>query len=224
MRHFERSRPEAVSGYNMYCVYCGKTIPDGSAFCPQCGRSTTSAPSQVKAANRNLLARLEALWKILGALVIIFGALFFFAYIYLQSTHNVNKNRPDLANPINAILPTHQPVTEKIFQGEMVVKAGQYRFWSLPIPQEMANAQLLGSFHASGGSGNDIQAVVAEPREFENWINGHEARVYYSTGKITNGRIELRLARGTYIIAFSNKFSPVTDKELTADLELHYLK
>jgi len=198
----------------MYCASCGKSMPDGSAFCPGCGKSTVAAAAQRKATTRPDPLR------ILGAVVIVLGALFLFAYIF----SNAKKNQLDSAGVMKAVLAVRRPVTDKIFSGNIQVGAGQYQSWTLTISKEMANAQLLGSFHASGGSGNDIQALVAPPDEFENWINGHQAKVYYSTEKATNGRIDLRLAPGTYIIAFSNRFSPITNKEVTADLELHYLK
>jgi predicted nucleic acid-binding Zn ribbon protein len=199
----------------MFCASCGKSIPDGSAFCPGCGKSITDAPSQSKKTHP-----LEVLWKIFGAAVIILGAIFFLIWNFS------NKNTPPLGSTggIRSVLPARQPVTQKIFSGVLPVGAGQYQSWTLTISQEMANAQLVGSFHASGGSGNDIQAVVADPAEFENWINGHQARAYYSTEKTTDGQINLRLPPGTYIVAFSNRFSAFTNKEVTADLELRYLR
>jgi len=190
-------------------------MPDGSAFCPGCGRSVTSAPSQGKATHS-----LEVLWKVFGAAVIILGAVFFLIWNFS------NKNTPPLGSTggIRSVLPVRQPMTEKIFSGVMPVGAGQYRSWALTISPEMTNAQLVGSFRATGGSGNDIQAVVTDSDDFDNWINGHQARAYYSTERTTNGRIDLHLPPGTYIIAFSNRFSRITSKEVSAELELRYLR
>lgn len=192
-------------------------MPDGSAFCPGCGKPAAYTPSQSKKTNP-----LEVLWKIFGAAVIILGGLFFFAYF------NANKDTPPLGSPggvgVRSVLPVRQPVTQKIFSGSIPVGAGQYQTWTLTIAPEMTNAQLVGSFRAVGGSGNDIQAVVADPGEFDNWINGHQARAYYSTERTTEGQINLRLGPGTYIIAFSNRFSAFTGKEVAADLELRYLR
>jgi hypothetical protein len=204
----------------MYCASCGKTTPDGSAFCPSCGRASSFTPVQSKATNP-----LEALWKVFGAAVIILGGLFLFAYF------NANKNTPPLGSTggvrsgvVIPGVPVRQPVTQKIFSGVIPIGAGQYQTWTLTIPPEMGNAQLVGSFRAAGGSGNDIQAVVADPGEFDNWINGHQARAYYSTERTTEGQIDLRLDPGTYVIAFSNRFSRLTTKEVSANLELRYLK
>ena len=101
--------------------------------------------------------------------------------------------------------------------------ARQYRFWTITITPQMTDAQLVGSFHASGGTGNDIQAVITDPSEFENWKNGHQARVYYGTQPTTNGSFNVRLAPGTYILAFSNTFALLSPKEVTAEITLRYV-
>lgn len=169
---------------------------------------------------------LEKLWKAFGATVIILGGLFCFAYF------NANKNTPPRGSPVGvrpaspagSVTPVRQPVTQEIFSGIAPIGAGQYQSWTLTIPPEMGSAQLVGSFHAAGGSGNDIMAIVTDASDFDNWINGHQARAYYSTDRTTEGRIDLRLGPGTYIIAFSNRFSRMTSKEVSANLELHYLR
>jgi hypothetical protein len=197
----------------MYCPNCGKSIPDGSAFCPGCGKPATGAPAQKKTANP-----LGVLWKIFVAVVVVCGALFLFAYISV----NTKKNALDSGGVMKAVLGVPAPVTEKVLSGNISIGPGQYQFKTFTIYPEMTKAELSGSFHASGGSGNDIQAVVATSSEFENWINGHQARVYYSAQKVTNGQMDVHLAPGTYVIAFSNKFSLLAEKEVTAEITLHY--
>jgi len=72
---------------------------------------------------------------------------------------------------------------------------------------------VTGTFNASGGTGNDIAAVIADEMNYTNWINGHQAQVFWGTqGKETTGNFELRLKQGLYYLVFSNKFSAFTDK------------
>jgi hypothetical protein len=86
----------------------------------------------------------------------------------------------------------------------------QYRF---EINKEMRNARLSGRFNASGGFGNDVAAVVATEDEYTNWINGHAARVYYSTqGKKITDSFDVSLVPGTYYFAISNRFSAFSNK------------
>jgi len=87
----------------------------------------------------------------------------------------------------------------------------------------MHEARVAGNFTASGGLGNDIVAVVATEDEFANWINGHQAKVYYSTGgQKTTDRFDVRLVPGTYILAFNNQFSAFSDKYLFLEVDRNY--
>ena len=87
----------------------------------------------------------------------------------------------------------------------------------------MLRPVVVGSFRASGGSGNDIAAVLAAESEFENWINGHQARALFATDKVTMGQLNVLITQsGTYILAFNNRFSLSTPKTVSADIELRY--
>ncbi len=115
------------------------------------------------------------------------------------------------------------PVSEKIATGQITVKSGGSIPFRVQITPDMRDAHVVGKFTASGGSKNDITAVLASEDEFPNWNNGHSAKVYYSTdGRKTTDQLDVPLAPGTYIFAFSNKFSTSTDKYVMADIELDY--
>ncbi len=87
----------------------------------------------------------------------------------------------------------------------------------------MSNVRVTGRFTASGGFGNDIAAILTTEDDFENWKNGHPARALYSTGKTTVGNINVTITTpGTYYLAFSNAFSAFTEKNVSAEIELHY--
>lgn len=115
------------------------------------------------------------------------------------------------------------PARQKIADGQIVVTAQGYVRYKIEIDDTMREARLTGSFNASGGSGNDITAAIATESEHANWINGHEARVYWSTeGKKTTGRFDVRLPPGTYYLAFSNQWSLVTNKYVFLNVDLSY--
>lgn len=103
------------------------------------------------------------------------------------------------------------------------VKAGSYLWYTLKVEEGMESAKLIGKFVASGGSGNDVQVVIAEPDQFQNWANGHAASLMWSTpGKVTAGTLDIRLKPGTYNLGFSNKFSAFSDKYVTIEAKLYY--
>ena len=47
-------------------------------------------------------------------------------------------------------------------------------------------------------------------------------KTHETDGKKTTDQLDVPLSPGTYIFAFSNRFSPLTDKFVMADIELDY--
>ncbi len=197
----------------MFCPACSKEIPDASTFCLHCGKPTTATPAPPPKKNVSSWALV-----LVAAVAVVTIIAVFYRYESARSP----------ASP-TSISTTRQtlvlvPVTKTIASGQLTIKAGHYLTYKITIdPVTMQNAQIVGSFRASGGAGNDIQVVLAGEDEFENWINGHKALVYYSTEKITNGRFDVPLTRpGTYILGLSNTFSTLSDKLVFVDIELRY--
>lgn len=115
------------------------------------------------------------------------------------------------------------PVSQKLATGQILVRAGGYVQYRITITPEMVEPVITGSFNASGGSGNDINAVIVDEMNYTNWINGHEARAFWGTqGKKTTDNFEVRLRPGQYYLVFSNKFSAFTDKQVFLEVDLNH--
>jgi len=107
----------------------------------------------------------------------------------------------------------------KLVPSEFVVKPGSIRWWRFDVE---STALIIGRFRAQGGVGHDIEAIVAEWDECENWINRNDANVLYTSGKVTNGKVRVSIGeRGSYCIAFSNRTAVVSAKEIVADIALY---
>jgi hypothetical protein len=83
-------------------------------------------------------------------------------------------------------------------------------------------AHVFGRFQATGGDGNDIEAVIADAGNFEKWKNGQPAQVMYQSDKVTMGSIQVMLSPGQYDLAFNNRFSSLADKTITASIVLNH--
>lgn len=117
------------------------------------------------------------------------------------------------------------PVSEKIATGQITVRANGYVQYRIILTPEMIEPRISGSFNASGGGGNDIEAVIADETNYMNWINGHQAQVFWGTqGKQTTGSIDVGLRPGTYYLVFSNRFSVFTQKQVFLEVNLNYKK
>jgi hypothetical protein len=115
--------------------------------------------------------------------------------------------------------------TEQIASGQVVVPHSGQVFYRITITPEMGVGVVIGNFTAAGGSGNDVDGIIASEEEYTNWINGHQARAFWSTpGKATTGSFNVRLGPGTYYLALSNRFSLRTDKYVALNATLAYRK
>jgi hypothetical protein len=100
------------------------------------------------------------------------------------------------------------------------VKAGDAKYWNFTVGSNGAN--VVGRFRAEGGGGNDIKCLILDADSFENWRNGHPVRTYYNSEKITVASINVGLGEGTYTLVSDNTFSSVSNKAVTANVEMQW--
>ena len=79
---------------------------------------------------------------------------------------------------------------------------------------------VFGHFKAAGGSRNDVKVFICDEDGFANWQNGRPVRTYYDSGKVTAGKIDVRLKPGTYYLVFDNSFSGMSNKAVTSDIQI----
>jgi hypothetical protein len=122
--------------------------------------------------------------------------------------------------PVQAQNSRSEPI---VYQQFRVPPAGYVYYLFEVDPTRMREAVVIGQFQAAGGTGNDIEVVVAEREQFLNWANGHGGNIIYSSGKKTAGRVSVRVEEpGEYVVAFNNRFSPLSPKNVAANLNLEY--
>ena len=175
--------------------------------------------AQLNGPTLTVVKKQTPIWKI--------GIGFICAAALILSGISMLSNSRGSANPGSSALPSpfaprFVPVNQKVLNGQIIVKSEGYVQYRIQITPDMRDSRLSGKFNASGGSGNDIEVILASEDEFTNWINGHEAKVYYSGGRKTTDHFDVRLGPGTYILAFNNKFSLLTDKMVSGDINLNY--
>lgn len=100
------------------------------------------------------------------------------------------------------------------------VKAGDAKYWNFQVGS--AGANVVGRFRAEGGSGNDIKCLILDADSFENWRNGHRVKTYYNSEKITVANVNVNLPPGEYVLVFDNTYSILTNKAVTANVEMRW--
>lgn len=193
----------------MLCPSCRREIPGGSSFCLHCGK-----PIGPKGEPRS------GLRKRVGAAALLLVAAAVLAYWPLSS-----QGPPGLEIPqAHARL----PAKEKLISGEFIIPAGSYHSARFEVNlAAMRNVQVVGCFHSTGGWGDGVEAVLAERVEFEKWITGRDAKVLYSTERITSGKVVVFITEpGSYYFALSNQYPRKAGaaKYVFSEIELHYLR
>lgn len=103
------------------------------------------------------------------------------------------------------------------------VQADAHYYNQFSLPATAIDVKVTGQFIASGGSGNDIIVMIMSDTDYMNWLNGHAYSTYYNSGKVTAGNIDMSLPSGkSYYLVFDNSFSTISNKNVDADIELHY--
>lgn len=159
--------------------------------------------------------------------MILFGIIIFLAVMLVLDR---SRPEPDIAkgNKAYAYLaksPSVKYVDRKqvITSGQLIVNAGQAIWSPIVVPTGSRNVHVTGNFSVSGGAGNDINAVITDQMNLTNWVNGHAAKCYWGTeGPETVGQFDVVLSPGTYYLAFSNKQSIISQKQVFVNAELNY--
>jgi hypothetical protein len=202
----------------MFCYACGRQLPDDAAFCQSCGKAVPSAAAAKSASSDQAAQPARRRFPLFTVIAGVAGLVLVVAIIGTAS----QKPRPPLPYMPSITL---TPTTDRVVSGSITVPAGRHLDFRFDVdPSTMRDARMVGHFLCIGGAGNDIVAVLAEEKEFGKWIDGQVANVYYtSQGKVTTGSLDVSIRRpGTYYLSFSNTFSALTAKTISAEIDLRY--
>jgi hypothetical protein len=209
----------------VFCPKCGTEHPDDSQFCRKCGQglavasATGAAAAAVAPETKSQETKPQR--KLVRTPFAIAGVLLLIFMIYgYNASQRANPN--PAASPIDRIV--KQQRTATISNPALAVNALSFSYFKLDVPPGATSVLLHGNFTASGGMGNDIEAFVMPESDFVNWQNGHSAKTFYNSGKVTVGSLNVNLPAdaGTYYLVFNNKFSLLTQKILRVDAALTY--
>jgi hypothetical protein len=109
-----------------------------------------------------------------------------------------------------------------LLNGSVAIPAATYQTYTFTIDgRGMLNPRVSGRLTASGGTGNDIEVYVLSDADLVNWKNGHDARTFFNSGRVTVADVHARLPdSGTYTVVVSNTFSAFTPKTVEGRLTL----
>jgi hypothetical protein len=122
-----------------------------------------------------------------------------------------------------ATSPTTYNLTETVVSGAFIVEPRTFKPFKITLMPGMSNARVEGSFTASGAR-NDIEVTLLNELQYAHWQDRQRFDAAYVSGRVTSGKIAVTLPAGpgTYYMVFSNRFSIISNKAVTADVQLVY--
>jgi hypothetical protein len=122
-----------------------------------------------------------------------------------------------------AVAPAVQAVTEPIVTGSFVVGPRTFTPYKFVVTTGMSKPRLEGTLSAQGAR-NDIEVTVLDEAQFANWQNRDSFKAAYESGRVTDTTLTVDLpeAPATYYMVFSNRFSLMSNKAVTANVQLCY--
>ncbi|HZY46776.1 MAG TPA: hypothetical protein VFE96_03160 [Candidatus Bathyarchaeia archaeon] len=115
------------------------------------------------------------------------------------------------------------PHTGNIVNGLITVRPGTYNYYQFTVPVGATSTALGGSFSVSGGTGNNIEVLVMDQSNYNNWKSGYQASKFYDSGQVTSGTLTASLPTGgVYYLVYSNIFSSSTTKSVQTTAYLYY--
>jgi hypothetical protein len=118
--------------------------------------------------------------------------------------------------------PTPQLYEVVIVNETFAVAPGTYHYFKWNVGPLINEPRIVGRFVAQGGSGNDIEVYITDVDGFTNYKNRNTFRLWYDSGSVTVGNIDVRVPRGDIYIIFDNRDSIFSNKVVQASLKIQY--
>jgi heme/copper-type cytochrome/quinol oxidase subunit 2 len=201
----------------MTCPKCKSEQPDNAKFCSQC------AAPLAESGQKMIIKSKTPTWLVI-VLVVFLAFIGMNVWNKMQQNERLNASRRT-APTVQYIPPQLQPHAVNLTNGAATINAAAYTWYKFTVPENVTSVAINGHFTATGGTGNDIECFLLDEDGFANFKNGHTARTYYNSGKVTQAKIEIRnLPTGTYYIMLDNRFSLFTPKAVEIQATLNYMQ
>lgn len=223
----------------MFCPHCGTRAVEHSRFCHHCAAALpVQQPQFNQPASVQPVQPLEAstpqpdkweqggqvlkrLFYLAAVLIVLFIGGAIVVGLVKESARNGQQNTlGNFANSINAAVKTEHRVL--LVGEEPRVEPLHYLSWNFEVEPGDLPARVVGRFSARGGLSNDILVYIVDEDGMINVRNGHRAKLYYNSGQVAVGSINVELQPGRYHIVLDNTNSIASIMTVSNDITLVY--
>jgi hypothetical protein len=97
----------------------------------------------------------------------------------------------------------------------LLIPAGSVQSFRWTPPRSQPNCHVSGHIEVTDGGNRDVRVLIMRGDDYQNYINGHEAHVYFQTGNVTAVTLDVNTSQvGPLVLAISNAFSVVSTKKV----------
>jgi hypothetical protein len=202
------------------CPFCAEEIQDAAVVCKHCKRDVPSAahttaspaPSVSRSASSKPQSAPSGTTRrntLLGLLVVLL--LLVVLVVANSGSDNSGSGAAALASAVSA--PNVIPIATN---QELVIPAGSVQSFTWTAPQYQPNCHISGHIQVTDGGSKDVQVVVLDADDYQNWVNGHQSKAYFQTEKTTAVTLNVNTGTvGPLVVAISNGFSVLSDKKVS---------
>lgn len=159
----------------MFCRFCGSALADESSFCHSCGRALAPVPARATTGTAAVPAVVPVkpsppktkipatVGRVAFGVFLIAGVLW---WAMSRRASDSGSSSPPTLRQLVA-----QPRMAVLSNAEFALSASQYRYIRFEVPQNATTVRVEGTFSASGGLRNDVEAYIFSNDDFVNWQN-----------------------------------------------------
>ncbi|MFL5483643.1 MAG: hypothetical protein ACJ8AK_15780 [Gemmatimonadaceae bacterium] len=104
-------------------------------------------------------------------------------------------------------------VTQLALDTEMVIPAGFVQSFRWEATSAQPSCQVTGHVEVIAGGSKDVNVLVMPADDYQSYVNAHEAKVYFESGKKTAVTLNVTTGQpGALVLVLSNAFSVVSGK------------
>jgi hypothetical protein len=134
--------------------------------------------------------------------------------LVLANSGDGSNSQPNASSLVSAV--SAPSVTQLAANQELVIPAGSVQSFQWDATQAQPNCRVTGHIEVTDGGAKDVQVAIMPGDDYQNFVNGHEAKVFFQTDKKTAVTLDVNTGQvGLMVLAISNAFSLLTEKKVS---------